>query len=187
MLNQSAVFLHCVFDGAAGLVRSSGVRTGSISMLALDAEEPRLGDGWDLSSALHVEEDESRALTVVVGKIDRHPRGSTQRGLSDGPDGDEVAVLHRPHVVDVEGDKRLSFAGGGYQLNLQTIGLVHLHDGPRSPLRRPCSGRLRSSTTVSRSLYIMLFPPGMQLAFVYPRLRKKGALKRPTGCEVERR
>jgi len=58
-----------------------------------------------------------------------HPRGSTQRGLSDGPDGDEVAVLHRPHVIDVEGDKRLSFAGGGRELNLQTIGLVHLHDG----------------------------------------------------------
>src|SRR5437870_12211854 len=28
---------------------------------------------------------------------------------------------------------------------------------PRSPLRRPCSGRFRSSTTVSRTLYIMSF------------------------------
>ena len=33
------------------------------------------------------------------------PRGSAQRGLGDGPDRDEVAVLHRPHVVDVERDR----------------------------------------------------------------------------------
>ena len=33
------------------------------------------------------------------------PRGFAQRGLSDGPDRDEVAVLHRSYVVDVERDK----------------------------------------------------------------------------------
>jgi hypothetical protein len=107
--------------------------------------------------------------------VSDHPHGSMQRGLSNGPDGDEVAILHRPHVVDVEGDKRLSFAGGGDELNLQTIGLVHLHDGPQSPLRRPCSDWSRSSTTVSRSLYIMSFPPGMQLSRQARRARSAGS------------
>ena len=69
-----------------------------------------------------------------------YPRGSTQRGLSDGPDGDEVAVLHRPHVVDVEGDKRLSFAGGGHEFNLQAIGLVNLHDGSQVSVTKTLFG-----------------------------------------------
>jgi hypothetical protein len=71
--------------------------------------------------------------TLVVGSsggLSDHPAGSMRLGLSYGPYGNEIAVLHRPHVVDGEGDKRLSFSGCGHELNLQTIGLVHLHDGP---------------------------------------------------------
>jgi len=34
---------------------------------------------------------------------------------------------------------------------------------PRSPARRPCSGRSLSRTTVSRSLYFMQFLPGWAL------------------------
>ena len=36
----------------------------------VEREEPRLGDGWDLGSILHVEKNESRALAVIFGKMD---------------------------------------------------------------------------------------------------------------------
>src|SRR6185503_14462038 len=40
----------------------------------------------------------------------------------------EIVFLHRPHVLDVESNKGLSFAGRGYELNLQPCGLVHLYN-----------------------------------------------------------
>ena len=36
----------------------------------VERKEPRLGDGWDLRSILHVEKNVPRALAVAVGKID---------------------------------------------------------------------------------------------------------------------
>ncbi len=36
----------------------------------VEREEPRLGDGRDLRSILHVEKNERRSLTVAVGEID---------------------------------------------------------------------------------------------------------------------
>jgi hypothetical protein len=48
--------------------------------------------------------------------------------LGNGSNGDEIAFSNWSYIVDVECEKRLSFAGRSYELNLQPIGLVHLHD-----------------------------------------------------------
>jgi hypothetical protein len=61
-------------------------------------------------------------------------------GLGDGPDGNEITVLHGPHVFDVEGDKSLSFARCGHELHLQTIGLVHLYNGPKVSVAKTLLG-----------------------------------------------
>ena len=50
-----------------------------------------------------------------------------QYDLGNGSNGNEIIFLHRPHVLDVESNKGLSFAGRGYELDLQPCGLVHLY------------------------------------------------------------
>jgi hypothetical protein len=47
----------------------------------IERKEPRLGDGWDLRSILHLEKNEPRALTVVVRKIDGLRFQICQNGL----------------------------------------------------------------------------------------------------------
>ena len=64
------------------------------------------------------------------------------RGLGNGPDSNQIAVLYGPHVVDVESNKCLSFAGCGHKLHLQTIGLVHLHDGPQISVAKTMLGKV---------------------------------------------
>ena len=51
-----------------------------------------------------------------------------QYHLGNGSNGNEIVFLHRPHVLDVESNKGLSFAGCGYELDLQSCGLVHLYN-----------------------------------------------------------
>ena len=70
--------------------------------------------------------------------------------------------MHRPHVVDLQSDKRLGLAGGRHELYLQAVGLVHLYNGPKIFVAKTSLGRSRSSTTVSRGLNLMSFPLGTQ-------------------------
>jgi hypothetical protein len=47
----------------------------------IERKEPRLGDGWDLRSVLHVEKNERRSLTVAVRKINGLRLQVRQNGL----------------------------------------------------------------------------------------------------------
>jgi hypothetical protein len=83
--------------------------------------------------------------TFVVGSsggLSDRLRGSMQLGLSDGPDSNQIAVLNGPYVVDIESDKRLSFARCGYELHLQTVGLAHLHNGAQVPVAKAMLGQI---------------------------------------------
>src|SRR5215204_4594436 len=50
------------------------------------------------------------------------------RELSNGPNSNKIVFFHWSHVVDVESNKGLSFAGRGYELNIQPFRLVHLYN-----------------------------------------------------------
>jgi hypothetical protein len=81
--------------------------------------------------------------TLIVGSsggLSDHPGGSMQLSLSDGPNSNQIAVLNGPYVVDIESDKRLSFARCGYELHLQAIGRVHLHDSPKISVAKTMLG-----------------------------------------------
>jgi hypothetical protein len=80
-----------------------------------------------------------------------------QGALDNGSNGNEIVFLYRPHVLDVESNKGLSFAGRGYELNLQPYGSYNSTTAPKSPARKPCCGKPRSRITVSRSLYFIPF------------------------------
>ena len=47
----------------------------------IEREKPRLGDGWDLRSILHIENNERRSLAVAVGKINGLRLQVRQNGL----------------------------------------------------------------------------------------------------------
>src|SRR4026208_875364 len=53
----------------------------------IERKEPRLSNGWDLRSILHVEKDERRALTVIVGEIDGLRLQICQYGLDGRAEG----------------------------------------------------------------------------------------------------
>jgi hypothetical protein len=56
--------------------------------------------------------------------------------LRNGPGSDQIAVLHWPHIVEIQGRQRLSFSGCGNELKLQTIPLVNLHHGCQIPVAK---------------------------------------------------
>ena len=66
----------------------------------IEREEPRLGDGWDLRSILHVEKNERRSLTVAVGKIYSLRLQIRQNGL----DGRAELSGFRRHVPGLNRD-----------------------------------------------------------------------------------
>ncbi|MCZ6622941.1 MAG: hypothetical protein O7B35_01695, partial [Deltaproteobacteria bacterium] len=39
--------------------------------------------------------------------------------------------MHRPHVSDLQRRERLSFTGCSHELDLQTIGFIHLHNSAK--------------------------------------------------------
>lgn len=51
-----------------------------------------------------------------------------QGALDNGSNGNEIVFLYRPHVLHIDSNKGLSFAGRGYELFLQSCGLVHLYN-----------------------------------------------------------
>jgi hypothetical protein len=98
---------------------------GAVQQLPLKAERTRSASG---------SEDRSQAGCYPI------THASMEYGLSNGPDSDEIAVLHGPYVVDVQRDKRLSFTGCGHELHLQASGLVHLHNGPKVSVAKTMLG-----------------------------------------------
>jgi hypothetical protein len=80
--------------------------------------------------------------------------------LRDGPDSDQVAILNRSHVVHIQTNKRLSFAGSGHKLNLRAIGLVHLHDGPQVSVAKTLLRQISVKHHGIEKLYIMVISPG---------------------------
>jgi hypothetical protein len=65
----SSVFLDRVIDSGSSFGQVSWYHDRMNLDTCVECKEPRLSDGWDLRRILHLEENESRALTVVVGKI----------------------------------------------------------------------------------------------------------------------
>ena len=51
-----------------------------------------------------------------------------QGALDNGSNGNEIVFLYRPHVLHVDNNKGLSFAGRGYEIFLQSCGLVQLYN-----------------------------------------------------------
>ena len=108
--------------------------------------------------------------TIIIGDpaVAQIANGSfyqdTARGaiLRHGPDSDQVAILNRSHVVHIQTNKRaLVLPETVTNSTSEPSGSYTCTMAPRSPLRRPCSGRSRSSTTVSRSYTSWSFPRGM--------------------------
>jgi len=66
----------------------------------IERKKPRLSDGWDLRGILHIEKNESRALTVAVGKIDGLGFQIRQNGL----DGRAELSGPRGRVSGLNGD-----------------------------------------------------------------------------------
>src|SRR5437773_4176592 len=66
----------------------------------IERKEPRLSDGWDLRSILHLEKNKTCALTVVVRKID----GLRLQFCKNGLDGRAELSGLRGRVSGLHGD-----------------------------------------------------------------------------------
>ena len=91
-----------------------------------------------------------------------------QGALDNGSNGNEIVFLYRPHVLHVDSNKGLSFAGRGYELDLQPCGLVHLYNSSQISGAKAMLRQVSVKDYCVRSLYFIPFlRPSVTLGGVF--------------------